>query len=249
MPEGLKILFVPVLVRLAKGEYPRCDRRRRRIALNRFFINMNYLGLITCLLLLVSNPLCQALGKEVTEDAKPAKPLAAASPATEVVVKEESPNQLATEEPNIRIQFEGVPYADALQRFSQMTNKPLIIESPVSGTLTFHDPKPYTYQEALDVFNVILSMKGVALVETGRYLQLSKLEDIKKLPLKVLRGTDTSGDVRPGQIVTVVVQLQHLDASEVSAAATSLLSNAGSVAPLTQGVHFQFPIAVDRFSV
>ena len=53
---------------------------------------------------------------------------------------------------------------------------------------TFYDPQPYTYQEALDVLNVILSMKGVALVETGRYLQLSKLENIKKLPLKVIQG-------------------------------------------------------------
>ena len=55
------------------------------------------------------------------------------------------------------------------------------------------------------------------------------------MPLKVVRGTDASGDFRPGQIVTVVLKLKHLDAAEVSVAAASLLSNAGSVAPLSRG--------------
>ena len=56
-----------------------------------------------------------------------------------------------------------------------------------------------------------------------------------QLPLKVLRGSDASGDVRPGQIVTFVIQLQYLDAAEVSTAATSLLTSAGSIAPLSRG--------------
>ena len=139
------------------------------------------------------------------------------------------------EKRNIRFQFEGVPYSDALQRFSQMADKPLITEAPVEGTLTFFDSEPYTYQEAMDVLNVILSMKGVALVEAGRYLQLTKLENIQKMPLRVVRGSDASGDIRPGQIVTVVLRLKHLNAGEVSLTAASLLSNAGSVAPLSRG--------------
>ncbi len=196
---------------------------------------MNQFRLLTCLLLVVLYPLGQALGQDAEKEAPPTAPVEEATPKTDANAGDKEPDGEAAEERNIRIQFEGVPYSDALQRFSQMANKPLIIESPVQGTLTFYDPQPYTYQEALDVLNVILSMKGVALVETGRYLQLSKLENIKKLPLKVIRGGDASGDVRPGQIVTVVVQLQHLDAAEVSAAASSLLSNAGSIAPMTQG--------------
>ena len=124
---------------------------------------------------------------------------------------------------------------DALQRFSQMAEKPLITDAPLDGTLTFFDSEPYTYQEAMDILNVILSMKGVALVEAGRYLQLTKLENIQKMPLKVIRGSDTTGDFRPGQIVTVVLRLKHLNAGEVSPAAASLLSNAGSVAPLSRG--------------
>ena len=75
------------------------------------------------------------------------------------------------------------------------------------------------------------SMKGVALVETGRYLQLSKLE--KKGCRSRLYG-GMPGDVRPGQSYcgrTVAAS----GCGRVSAAASSLLSNAGSIAPMTQG--------------
>ena len=161
-------------------------------------------------------------------DSKPSKEAGGAKPDPRT-------DEAGEEKRNIRFQFEGVPYMDALQRFSQMAEKPLITDAPLDGTLTFFDSEPYTYQEAMDILNVILSMKGVALVEAGRYLQLTKLENIQKMPLKVIRGSDTTGDFRPGQIVTVVLRLKHLNAGEISPAAASLLSNAGSVAPLSRG--------------
>ena len=191
---------------------------------------MNYFRLITCLLLSMANPFCELTA--VDDEANTLNKVSNTN-IDEAVVKNSDDQE--KQKRDIRIQFEGVPYTDALQRFSQMANKPLIVESSLEGTLTFFDPEPYSYREALDVFNVILSMKGVALVENGRFLQLTKLENLKKLPLKVLRGSDVSGDVRPGQIVTFVIQLQHLDAAEVSTAATSLLTSAGSIAPLSRG--------------
>jgi len=194
---------------------------------------MNHFRLITCLLFTTANLFSELIAADEAADvtAQISNSNIDGSQESEVsnAVKQEEQKR------DIRIQFEGVPYTDALQRFSQMANKPLIVESSLEGTLTFFDPEPYSYREALDVLNVILSMKGVALVENGRFLQLTKLENLKKLPLKVLRGSDVSGDVRPGQIVTFVIQLQHLDAAEVSTAATSLLTSAGSIAPLSRG--------------
>ncbi|MDE2714822.1 MAG: hypothetical protein OSB74_10710, partial [Verrucomicrobiota bacterium] len=192
---------------------------------------------------LSSSALCLSLGLSLLLNCLPLGAVAQSSIPVPKPSKEEGdtkPNPLTDESEkekrSIRFQFEGVPYKDALQRFSQMAEKPLITtEAPLEGTLTFFDSEPYTYEEAMDVLNVILSMKGVALVEAGRYLQLTKLENIRKMPLKVVRGTDASGDFRPGQIVTVVLKLKHLDAAEVSVAAASLLSNAGSVAPLSRG--------------
>ncbi|HYE30915.1 MAG TPA: secretin N-terminal domain-containing protein [Methylomirabilota bacterium] len=136
---------------------------------------------------------------------------------------------------NIRFQFEGIPYADVVERFAQMTGKPLISGTNVQGTLTYSDPQPYTYTEALDTLNTVLSMKGVMLVDLGKNLQLVPLKELPQLPHKILRGVDPTGDVRPGEVLTVVLNVNNLDAKEVADSVTPLLSNAGSVAALSRG--------------
>src|SRR3954469_8697881 len=112
------------------------------------------------------------------------------------------------DEKNIRFQFDGIPYMDLVERFAQMANKPLISETNVQGTVTFNDPRPYTYPEALETLNTILSMKNVMLVETERYLQLVPFKDLPQMPLKIFRGLDKTGNVRAGEIVTVVLELK-----------------------------------------
>src|SRR4051794_32591291 len=90
---------------------------------------------------------------------KKAEENAVASPAPAAEKAVSDPDQR-----NIRFQFEGIPYMDVVQRFSQMANKPLIAETNIEGTVTFNDPKPYSYQQAFETLNTILSMKNVMLV-------------------------------------------------------------------------------------
>jgi len=138
-------------------------------------------------------------------------------------------------ERNIRFQFEGIPYADVIERFAQMADKPLIAETNVQGTITFNDPRPYNYSEALETLNTILSMKGVMLVESERYLRVVPFKDLPQMPLKIFRGLDKTGDVSPGEVVTIVMELRNLDAGETAKATSSMLSSAGSIAPLSRG--------------
>src|SRR5262245_54495456 len=145
-----------------------------------------------------------------------------------------APAKPATDK-NIRFHFDGIPYSDVVERFAQMAGKPLVSDTNVQGTLTYNDSRPYTYQEALDTLNVMLSMKGVTLVEDGNYLRLVPFKQLPQLGLKILRGLDQAGDVRPGEIVTVVLDVKNLDAKEVGDAVLSMVSNAGSVAPLSRG--------------
>lgn len=136
---------------------------------------------------------------------------------------------------NIRLQFEGIPYMDVVERFSQMSGKPLVTDTNIAGTLTFNDPNPYSYQEALDTLNLALSMKGVMLMESGNHLRLVGLKNLPSMPLKIMRGADTTGDTRPSEVVTVVLDVQNVDSKEIADAVTAMLSNAGSLAPLSKG--------------
>src|SRR5687767_14938432 len=93
----------------------------------------------------------------------------------------------------IRFHFDGIPYSDVIERFAQMAGKPLVSDTNVQGTLTYNDQRPYTYQEALDTLNVMLSMKGVMLVEDGNYLRLVPFKQLPQLGLKILRGLEQAG--------------------------------------------------------
>ncbi|MCZ7640274.1 MAG: hypothetical protein M5U12_31995 [Verrucomicrobia bacterium] len=128
-----------------------------------------------------------------------------------------------------------MPYSEALLRFSQMAGKPLIADTVVEGALTFSDPKPYTYGEALDTLNLILATKSVMLVEDDRFLRLVPFKALPQMPIKLFHGLENVGDVRPGEIVTVVLDLQNLDAGELSQPLSTMLSSAGSVASLSRG--------------
>ncbi len=136
---------------------------------------------------------------------------------------------------DIRFQFDGIPYTDVVTRFAQMVNKPLLGDLKIDGTLQFIDPQPYTYSEALETLNLILATKGMILVETGRYLRLVPMKELAQMPLKIFRGLDRTGETSPGEVVTVVLSLQNLEAQEVSQTITPMLSSAGSVAPLSRG--------------
>ncbi|HET6407865.1 MAG TPA: secretin N-terminal domain-containing protein, partial [Chthoniobacteraceae bacterium] len=116
-----------------------------------------------------------------------------------------------------------------------MANKPLLAETNIQGTVTFNDPRPYNFSEALETLNTILSMKNVMLMETDRYLQLVPFKELPQMPLKIFRGLDNTGDVRAGEVVTIVLELKNLDAAETAKATSPMLSSAGSVAPLSRG--------------
>lgn len=174
---------------------------------------------------------CAAFGQEKAADTKSSEAKAATAPPA----PEDNGTKARPAERNIRFQFDGIPYMDVVERFAQMANKPLLSETNVQGTVTFNDPQAYNYSEAFETLNTILSMKNVMLVETDRYLRLVPFKELPQMPLKIFRGLDKTGDVRGGEVVTVLLELKNLDAGETAKAASPMLSSAGSIAPLSRG--------------
>lgn len=136
---------------------------------------------------------------------------------------------------DIRFQFDGIPYSDVVERFAQMAGRPLLSDTNVVGSLTYDDPNAYTYNEALDTLNLMLAMKGVMLLEDGNNLRLVPFKQLPSMPIRIMRGTENAGDVRPGEVVTVVLDVANLEAKEVADSVLPMLSGAGSVAPLSRG--------------
>ncbi len=159
-----------------------------------------------------------------------AKPAVAKSPAAPAAAP--APAAVAR---NIRFQFDGIPYSDVIDRFAQMAGKPLLSDTNVVGSLTYDDPNAYTYTEALDTLNLILALKGVMLLEDGKNLRLVPFKQLPSMPIRILRGTESAGDVRPTEVVTVVLEGANLDSKEVMDSVQGMLSTAGSMTALGRG--------------
>ncbi len=177
-----------------------------------------------------------ATKSDPTKSAPPVKP--EAKPTTEPATKTAQPatKPLNRAERNIRFQFDGIPYTDVVRRFSQMSGRPLLAEAKIEGTLTFFDAEPYTYDEAMDTLNVLLAIKGVMMVESGRYLQVVPLSDAA-LKAKILAGLDEAKQpqFRPGEVVTVMLPVHHLDVETASKAIVPMVSVFGRIAPVPRG--------------
>jgi type II secretion system protein D len=184
---------------------------------------------------------------------KPAEnPAAPTPPAAPVAAKEAAPPAAKPEaapaapvvqikppsKDEFRFQFDGVPYSEVIQRFAQMAGKPLLGDSKVvEGSLTFFDARPYTFDEAFDMLNLLLAMRGFTLIETPRYCQVVPLAGgaAAKAPLKILRGLNAASDVRAGEIVTMMLPLKFLSAEDAVKVLQPVISQFGSMAPLGRG--------------
>jgi len=171
-------------------------------------------------------------------NAVPASPGATNAPAVSlpkaVVAPVPSPLSLDSTNRNIRFNFKDMPYTEVLERFAQMAGKPLIRDIQIEGTLTFSDPRPYTYAEALDTLNLILAGKKAMLVEAGRFLRVIPVEDISKTGVPIFPSPEAAAKARPGEVVTVVLQLKNLDPGEVLQPITAMLSKVGSASQLSR---------------
>ncbi len=171
---------------------------------------------------------------ETTETTEPVdKPVAkspvAKSPVVEPVAEKSEPKN------EILFQFDGMPYADVVRRFAQMVRKPIIGDLNIEGELTFFDSEPYEYYEALDTLNIILEMRGFQLMETGRFLRLVPTDNISQMPLPIIRDPNSPGDLRGGQIATVVLPLKYINADDIKDTIERMVSGYGAVSALAKG--------------
>ena len=168
-----------------------------------------------------------------SEQAKTPKPPATRPVATRPAASQ--PQESTTVDKGIRFQFDGESFPAVVGRFARMVNKPLIGEMDIDGTLTFYDSEPYTYEEALEALNLILETRGYALIDTGRYLRVIQLDKVPEMPLKVITDPSRVGDVRPSEIVTIMIPLKVIDASEAHKAISPLVSSFGTSTALRKG--------------
>ncbi len=137
--------------------------------------------------------------------------------------------------PKINFQFKRESYRDVIRFMARAANKPVLGNvDAVQGTLTYFDASPYSFDEAMGIVNEVLLISGVRLVDKGRYLRLITLPEVP-LHTKILQGMDDAKLLPGDQIITTIVPLQFLDASQAVSLVARMVPRYGTLSPLEKG--------------
>ncbi|MHC4102274.1 MAG: secretin N-terminal domain-containing protein, partial [Planctomycetota bacterium] len=134
----------------------------------------------------------------------------------------------------IRFNFKGATFDQVIDFFSRATGLPVVREADVpQGTLDYMAPEAYTLDEALDILNIILQSKGVALRVDDDMLYLQKLEEMQREDIPVFVG-ELPAQVGDNEIITVVRPLDIAMAKPLAERLATMVASYGSVTAMEQ---------------
>ncbi len=104
-----------------------------------------------------------------------------------------------------------------------------VVKDPaVTGPVTIVCPKPVSIDEALEILNAVLQVRGFTAVRQGPVLKITTLNRAMAMTLETHVGTDPT-KIPPGdRIITQIVPLTTLDAGQLAAELTPLSAMEGS---------------------
>ncbi len=173
-------------------------------------------GILAVALVLCGTP---AFSQETDPTEPPAVPAALPEPAP-------APAPAA---PRIRFNFKGATFDQVIDFFSRATGLPVVREADLpQGTLDYLAPEEYTLPEALEVLNIILHAKGVALRVSDDMLYLQKLTEMQREDIPVYVGK-VPAEVGNVEIVTVVRPLNIANAKQLAEKLAAMVASYGSV--------------------
>jgi type II secretory pathway component GspD/PulD (secretin) len=139
----------------------------------------------------------------------------------------------ATGEKRLRFNFRFAPWDEVLQWFADEAGLSLMMDQPPTGTFNYYDDRSYTPTEALDLLNGVLLTKSFTLLRRGKLLVVVRADQaippnlVPRIPLEEI---DERGE---NELVSVVLQLEHVEAKGLSEELQPLLGPQGKIVPLT----------------
>ena len=138
----------------------------------------------------------------------------------------------------LRMSFNGTPWKEVLEWFSEETGMSLQRDTWPTGTFTYADPRnAYSISQAIDAMNLVLMREGYSLIRRGQLLMLIDLEE--NLARDYLR--EWAEPIRPEDLdtransdfVRVAFPIGTLDPQDVVDDLEKLRSPSGSIQVLT----------------
>lgn len=145
----------------------------------------------------------------------------------------------ATVEPGKKVEklsfnFRYAPWADVLKLFADAAGLTLDLDEVPPGTFNYYDAREYTPAEALDVLNGYLLKKGYLLVHRDEFLVVLNIDN--PIPPNLIPTVELADLPNRGrnELMTVVLPVEGLTATEVAAEIAELLGPQGKAIALNK---------------
>jgi type II secretory pathway component GspD/PulD (secretin) len=165
----------------------------------------------------------------------------------------------ATNADQLRLNFDNVPLDMVLNYLSDAAGFIIVMDTQVHGNVSVISSHPMTRDEAVDLLNAVLNQNGYAAVRNGRTLTIMDKSAAKNSDIPVEVGNNPGGIPRNDEIVTQIIPVRYVDASQlvsdlssfVSPEATIVANQAGNSIVITdtqQNIHHLVEIisAIDQ---
>lgn len=159
----------------------------------------------------------------------------------------------------LRLNFDNVPLDMVLNYLSDAAGFIIVMNTQVHGNVSVISSHPMTRDEAVNLLNSVLNQNGYAAVRNGRTLTIMDKSAAKNSDIPVQVGNNPASIPRNDEIVTQIIPVQYVDASQlvsdlssfVSPEATIVANQAGNSIVITdtqQNIHHLVEIisAIDQ---
>lgn len=135
------------------------------------------------------------------------------------------------EENYIILNFDNADLKDVISTVASITNENFIITPGVDARITIHSSKKIPVSEVMNVFESVLEVNGMALVRSGDFYKIVSGAAAKQKPIPVRTPDQLNSLNDVDRIITQIVPVNYIPASEASTVLTPMLSQFGSITP------------------
>ena len=132
----------------------------------------------------------------------------------------------------LRLNFQNVPLQEVLNYLSDAAGFVIILQTQVHGTVSVISDHPMTRDQAVDLLNSVLNQNGYAAIRGGtdnRTLTIVDKNDAKTRDIPVRIGNDPSAVLNNDEIVTQIIPIRYVDASQLVSDLSSFVSPQATV--------------------
>jgi type II secretory pathway component GspD/PulD (secretin) len=131
---------------------------------------------------------------------------------------------------NLRLNFNNVQLEQVLSYLSDAAGFIIVLDTQVHGTVSVISSHPMTRNEAVDLLNSVLNQNGYAAIRNGRTLTIVNKDDAKTRDIPVQVGNDPQSIPKNDEIVTQIIPVRYVDASQLVSDLTIFVPQATIVA-------------------